>query len=209
MAPPGVDTNTFYPLPIRHDLAAEPYILSVSRFDDPRKNVDLLLTAYQRLLQIVPAPPRLLLAGSGRPPERVMRRMRELGLDNKVHFHHRPSQAELSRYYREALCFVLSSDEEGFGIVVTEAMASGVPVVATRCGGPDGIVNDGVDGFLVEVGDAEGLAQKVASLVIDRDLNSRMGLEARLTADSRFSRQATKQAILKAYDVVRHRAVVG
>jgi glycosyltransferase involved in cell wall biosynthesis len=45
--------------------------------------------------------------------------------------------------------FALSSDEEGLGIVILEAMACAIPVVATKCGGPDGIITDGKDGYLI------------------------------------------------------------
>src|SRR5207253_1142929 len=96
---------------------------------------------------------------------------------------------QLVALYQSARMFALTSDEEGFGMVLVEAMACGIPVVATRCGGPDGIIRDGHDGYLVNVGDVAELSDRLKGLLSDQQRNRRMGQSARATALKRFDRR--------------------
>jgi glycosyltransferase involved in cell wall biosynthesis len=96
--------------------------------------------------------------------------------------------------------FALSSDEEGLGMVMLESMACGIPVVSTACGGPDSIVRDGVDGFLVPPNDPASFADRLARLVTDEALNRRMGASARSTVLARFDSRRAGEALLDIYD---------
>jgi glycosyltransferase involved in cell wall biosynthesis len=89
--------------------------------------------------------------------------------------------------YRGASVFVLSSNEEGQGIVVVEAMASGLPIVATSCVGPSELITDGDEGLLTPVGSVEGLADAIVRISADRDLRRRMSDAARCRAVREFS----------------------
>ena len=68
-----------------------------------------------------------------------------------------------------------------------EALASGTPVVATRVGGVPDVVRDGVDGFLVEPGDTEAAAERLAALALDPELRERLGAAGRARARERYS----------------------
>lgn len=86
--------------------------------------------------------------------------------------------------YLESSIFALSSLFEGFGIVICEAMACGVPPVSFNCPhGPKEIIKDGEDGFLVENGNVEELAQKICYLIENEDLRKEMGHRARISAE--------------------------
>ena len=98
--------------------------------------------------------------------------------------------------YQNASMFVLASDEEGFGVVILEAMACGIPVVSTRSGGPDDIITDGDDGFLVPLDDASALARRIEELHLNESLNRAMGRRARVTIERRFSEEVAEQAFL-------------
>lgn len=199
-APPGVDAKDFHPVYQRlHSGMTDRYILSVGRFDDPRKNIELLLEAYALMRFSVKDPPRLLLAGAGGPSPAFWQRVSELDLEDCVSFHLRPTREQLVRYYQQALCFALSSDEEGFGVVLAEAMACAVPVVATRCGGPEGIITDTVNGFLVPMGNALMLANRMQLLAQNMVLNERMGQAGRLTVENRFTLEIAGEAFLDTY----------
>jgi len=194
-APPGVDTSWFCPADERFEsgVANENfYILSVGRFDDPRKNPELLLDAYKLLIDKQAICAKLILAGSAGPPKAFWQKVLNYGLNGRVVFCEKPDDKQLKKLYQGALCFAISSDEEGFGMVIVEAMACGIPVVSTRCGGPDGIISNGVDGYLVEVGDAFALADRLSLLCLDWGLNLEMGLQARNKILSCFSLQATR-----------------
>jgi glycosyltransferase involved in cell wall biosynthesis len=182
--------------------AAEPtdgYILAVGRFLDPRKNVRLLFNAYHQLITCLPAAPKLVLAGKSAPSASDWQYAQNLGITERIEIKVDVSQAELARLYREASIFVLSSDEEGLGVVILEAMASGLPVVATRCGGPETAVVDGLSGYLTPVGNAEMLAQKLAKLVQDKAKRQAMGQVGRQMAEEQFSMQVAGQKYLDAY----------
>jgi D-inositol-3-phosphate glycosyltransferase len=199
-APPGVNTEVFRPLAANEARAQKPYLLMVGRLSDVRKNTSLLLQAYALLVAAQPEAPDLVLAGANGPDEAFWARVRQLGLEGRIRMVLSPGAAELAELYRGAVCFVLSSDEEGFGVVVIEAMASAVPVVSTRSGGPDGIITDGVDGYLVDRDDAEALADRIGRLVADPAAAREMGLRARATVEARYSDTVAGDVYLNLYD---------
>ncbi|MDB5440503.1 MAG: hypothetical protein JWM33_2930 [Caulobacteraceae bacterium] len=200
-APPGVDTCCFRPG--RHDEAGppgRPYILTVGRMADPRKQAGLLLDAYRRLVEVEPDAPDLVLAGADGPPQGFWRQVDAWGLAGRVRMELSPSLDALAALYRHAACFALASDEEGFGVVVIEAMASGLAVVSTRSGGPDDIITEGVDGYLVDRGSAEGLAQALGRLVANPQAARAMGAAGRAKVEALYSDQAAGARYLEVYD---------
>lgn len=90
---------------------------------------------------------------------------------------------DVTKVYQNSSIFVLSSRFEGFGLVLVEAMACGLPVVSFDCpAGPDEIITDGVDGILVPSGDVHVMAEKLMALMADEELRKRLGQQARRSA---------------------------
>ena len=85
---------------------------------------------------------------------------------------------------------VIASEQEAFGRVVIEAMALKKAIVATRCGGPEEIITDGVTGFLVPVRDAASMANRIMALAMNPELRRRVGVEGFETVDRKFSVKA-------------------
>lgn len=191
---PGVDTDIFRPL-VNRNISDSPYILCVGRLGDPRKNVDMLLEAFNLVARSIPKV-NLITAGQGKPPKGYFERAKELGLITRIFHVEAPSLDELVKLYQNASVFALPSDEEGLGIVILEAFACGIPVVATTCGGPENLIQNGFNGYLVERNDAEEMAQRLIQLLEDRNLNYKIGDQARKMAEEKFSDQVSGQAFI-------------
>jgi glycosyltransferase involved in cell wall biosynthesis len=201
MASPGVDCMRYQPCADRASaLLHDPYVLFVGRLGEPRKNTTLLCEAYARLYTASKVPLRLVVAGHGELPAAAQRALARAQCLHRVTIVGAPDNDALLALYQNATCLAVPSTEEGFGMVVIEAMACGVPVVATRCGGPEGIISDGIDGRLVPLGDANALAMALAEVCADVGGNERMGMRARETAVSRYSDYAAFKPFLDTYD---------
>lgn len=202
-APPGIDAELFVPLQNR-PVPVSPYILCVGRLDDPRKNIGLLLEAFRILSRDLPEV-QLVTAGSSAPPADYWEEVNASGLQDRVRHVQRPAIDDLVVLYQNAAAFALSSDEEGLGVVILEAMACGIPVVATRCGGPDGIITEGQDGFLVALDDPLSMANRLAELCSDMSRNFQMGIAARATIEARYADSFAGRAFIEVWDRLLHR----
>jgi glycosyltransferase involved in cell wall biosynthesis len=116
----------------------------------------------------------------------VRRRVRELELDPCVEFLGPCDVTTLLEEYRRASVVVLPSAQETSPMVIAEAMAAGVPVVATRVGGIPWLVSDRETGFLVDVGDVEALGRRVAEALGDGEMRARLAAAGRAAARERF-----------------------
>ncbi len=170
--PDLTDKVTVAPVPVDLKLdasppadIASPYILTVSRINDVRKNVPLLLQAFAKV-HIQHPGVQLVLAGDI-PTQHLLDLCDELGISKVVRFEGRVSLERLNSLYTGARLFVLPSSQEGLGIVMLEAMACGTPVIATDCGGPEGIVIENVNGQIVPNHDAAAMAQAIHALLAD------------------------------------------
>jgi len=198
-APPGIDTKKYSPS--ETPFGERDYILSVGRFADRRKNVGLLFKAYARPREgLQDDCPSLKLAGRTAPPQEAWTVAKKLGVREHVTFHAAVSEERLVELYREAKLFMLSSDEEGLGLVILEAMGCGIPVISTKCGGPETAVEDGRTGRLVSVGETEALAAAARELLCDPQKLESMGERARSRAVDVFSKEATGDRFKRAYD---------
>ncbi len=197
LGPPGVDSQFFRP---RSSYAATGYILSVGRFTDPRKNVRLLIDAYSRLRKVSPTAPSLVLAGRTGISVQDMAYAQALGVAGQISVWTDVSRSELCTLYQNAALFALSSDEEGLGVVILEAMACGLPVVSTDCGGPATAIQPEITGLLTPVGDAAALAEAMRALLDDPDRRRKIGQTARACIEDRFSLEAAGRVYLDAYD---------
>jgi glycosyltransferase involved in cell wall biosynthesis len=172
--------------------AAEPFrdcafdersIVSIARLV-PKKNHRVLIDAFAEYVAQVRSPRRLVLCGSG-PLERDIRsRIAELGLAAHVDMLGFVGAGAVASQLKRALCLVLPSVEEQFGIVILEALALGIPViVSTNCGARDLSVRNGVNGFVIEPHDSTTLASLLARLGDDELLWKRLSREALHIAD--------------------------
>lgn len=136
-----------------------------------------------RSMALVTRPCRLVIIGEGPEDGRLRRLAHRLGVADRVHF--TGFLANPFPLLRRSTIFVLPSRYEGFPNALVEAMALGVPCIAARCPtGPEEILTDGVDGFLVPMEDASALAVAVDRVLSDADLRSRVGgAAARRSAD--------------------------
>jgi len=156
-------------------------VLFVGRLAE-KKGVQYLIEA----MQWVDA--RLVIVGDGPLDGALRRRTKELGLEGKVLFLGAKSHEELPEIYASADVFCAPSvtasdrDQEGFGLVILEAMASGLPVVASRSGGITEIVKDGWNGLLAEERDSRGLAVNLNRVFTDEEIYSRLVVNMRDTA---------------------------
>jgi glycosyltransferase involved in cell wall biosynthesis len=157
---------------------APPVIVAAGRLADV-KNYPLLIEAVALLRARVPV--RLLIVGSGdlEPSLRVLVSQKQL--DDAVTF--AGFQRNPWKYIARADVFALSSRYEGFGNVLVEAMACGVPVVATSSPGTRDIVTVGLDGLLVDRHEPAALATALARVLEDSQLRAQMAVEARRSAD--------------------------
>jgi len=132
---------------------------------------------FQALAQLREAFPGLAVRLVGEGPERAAleAQAHELGVDDRVEFVGYRPQDEIRRYLRETDVFVLPSFAEGVPVVLMEAMAAAVPVVATDIAGVPELVEHGASGLLVAPGDADALAAAIAQLLSDPDRARDMG----------------------------------
>jgi phosphatidyl-myo-inositol dimannoside synthase len=155
-------------------------VLTVSRLVQTAryKGIDTLMEAVSWACS-ANVPIRVTVAGGGDDLPRLRRRAAELGLEESFSFPGPVADAQLQRLYRECDAFVLPSKSEGFGIVFLEAMAHGKPCIGGNHGGTPEVIDDGRDGFLVDFGDVEKLAERLMRLAKDPDLLRQMGERAR------------------------------
>ncbi|HEY2628654.1 MAG TPA: glycosyltransferase family 4 protein [Usitatibacter sp.] len=153
-----------------------------------RKGVHDLLRAWPQVLDRVPDA-RLVLAGSG-DVDAALALARELGIAASVETTGWILGEEKMRHMRQASVFTLPSHFEALPMSVLEAMAAGLPVVATRVGGVPAAIDDGSTGILVEPRDVAGLGRALAALLADASARRCMGEAARAAARQRFSADA-------------------
>ena len=155
----------------------------------PDKDQATLLKGFALALPQLPAESRLAILGTGRLEQDLKELARELGIADKVLFLGQVPDAR--RYFRAFDVFALSSDHEPFGMVLLEAMAAGVPLLATACGGAKEVV-EGV-GILFPFGDAEHLAQGLGHLAAMDQHQRQQCAELMLERlHARFSDQAVR-----------------
>lgn len=147
---------------LREELGVKPEEILVGAVGNlrPAKAYDIFLRAAAILRLSSPAYRFVIVGeGGGALLAALVDLRRELGLENALAF--AGFREDVGRVMRNLDVYVLSSSAEGFSLTTLQALASGVPVVATRCGGPEEILQDGVAGRLVEPGAPEALARAV------------------------------------------------
>lgn len=171
----GVDDAFF-----RVERRESDYILYYGRFDAYQKGLDILLAAAERLLEGHPKL-RLVLAGRGRDAEQVARLVRESRLSSRMEVVADPARERVLGLLSGARLLLHPSRFEGLPVVPAEAMAAGVPVVATNVGALEEMVPTDA-GTLVAPLDADGLYRAAAALLHDDDVRRRMSDRARAAA---------------------------
>jgi N-acetyl-alpha-D-glucosaminyl L-malate synthase BshA len=159
----------------------EKLLIHVSNFR-PVKRVDVVIDVFARVRSQVPS--RLLLVGDGPDFGSARRKVHALGVDRDVEF--LGEQDPVTPLLSVSDAFVLPSTQESFGLAALEAMACGVPVVASRVGGLPEVVDDNVSGCLHAPGDVDGMARSVLRLFTDPDFHARMAAAATRAAHERF-----------------------
>ena len=166
--PNGIDLKRFEGLKRKpHDGFT---VITVARLEKV-KGIDYLIKSISNLKsQILNL--RLLIIGDGSERKNLENLARELGLEAKVKFFGQIDSEEIPEYLAMADCFVLPSLREGFGIAILEAMAAGVPVIASRVGGILDLIKDGKTGLLVESGSPEAIARAILRIHEEPELKN-------------------------------------
>ena len=202
--PQGTDTNDF-PFRARRIEPGKPVvILSVGRLSI-EKGFHIAIRAIARLKEHFPDIEYRIIGG-GLEEQNLRDLIKSLGLEDVVSLCGSVSTHELRDYYEKAAIFVLPSIDlhDGFhtetqGVVLQEAQASGIPVIASRAGGIPEVIIDRKTGLLFDEGDDAGLARNIESLIRDSELFKQISLQARRDVEDNFSVEVIRDKLVDVY----------
>jgi N-acetyl-alpha-D-glucosaminyl L-malate synthase BshA len=194
IVPNFVDSERFRPAPGERPLPTVPVVVHVSNFR-PVKRVGDVVEIFARLRAARPA--RLRLCGDGPDRAAVAARAATLGVAADVEF--LGERVDLPAVLQAADLFLLPSETESFGLAALEAMACGVPVVASAVGGLPEVIPDGEVGALCPLGDVQAMAAAAGRILGDADLHRRMSRAARRLAETRYQIEPAVDRYLAIY----------
>ena len=178
--PNGIDLNFFKPS-VRDGKI--PQLLFTGRVVY-QKGLDLLIEALSKLMNI---PWELSIIGDGSYKDQLQQRINVLGLTGRIRFHGWCNQKELLPILAQSHIFVNPSRHEGMPNAVLEAMACGLPVIATRIAGNEDLVKNGENGFLVANENVIELQKALHTLLTNKQLRQKMGEYSRTIVERNFS----------------------
>ena len=192
-----IDTELFKP---NKEKIKKNRICFVGRFSDPRKNISLLLESIAHVLKTVTNLEVYLIGDS--LPSSYHQQVKDLGLTNHLRTCDYMTRDQLANVLPTCDVFVLPSHQEGLCIAAMEAMSCGVPVVSTRCGGPEMFIQQGVNGVLVDSN-----VQQMSAVILQLLTNDHMRLEyssqARKTIIEKFSKDVQSRTFDILFDKYR------
>ncbi|QBD78391.1 glycosyltransferase family 1 protein [Ktedonosporobacter rubrisoli] len=200
--PNGIDTEKYRPGAQRPDPAKpERDIISVARLEYP-KGVDVLLHAWARMLREpdqwrAQLKPRLLLVGDGMFRPLMERIARDLDIMDSVEF--LGTRQDVLEMLQKAWGFVIPSRWEGMPNALIEAMACGLPCVATRVSGSEDAIIDGINGLLVPPEQPAPMAQALRRIIEDSQFAQQLAQEARATTLHNYQIQTVTEKSVKTY----------
>lgn len=156
-------------------------IVCISRVT-PRKGIRFLVQAF-KILASRYAQIRMIIAGEGNELESLRQLVQGLGIEDKVVFLGAVPHDKVLEHYQKANVFVLPSLNEGMSNTMLEALACGLPIVATDTGGTKEMVRDGQNGLIVKMKDSHDLVEKIEKIMLDQQLEKKMGATSRLMAE--------------------------
>ncbi len=190
----GVDIEEFKPA-----AAAPGYefqILCVSRLTK-RKGIKYVIDAVKKLSEKYPRI-KLKIVGEGNAKKELIKQAQELLIEDRVEFTGLIPHDKLPEVYNSAQVFVLPSLNEGMSNTMLEAIAAGLPIIATDTGGTQELLKENINGFIVEPRNSEDIAKKIEALLTDNELRRKMALESRRRAE-RFSWKSVADKYLELY----------
>ncbi|MCM3566809.1 N-acetyl-alpha-D-glucosaminyl L-malate synthase BshA [Neobacillus mesonae] len=173
-------------------------IIHVSNFRAVKRVQDVVKT-FAKISAIMPA--KLLLVGDGPEMTIISKLVRQLALEDQVIF--LGKQENLEELYSISDLMLLLSEKESFGLVVLEAMACGVPSIGTNIGGIPEVIDDGVTGYICEVGNIEEISNKAIKLLEDTKLHQQFSRSAVEQVKTKFK----ADEIVKQYEELYYRLV--
>lgn len=169
----GIALHEFYPNWYKKRLeiglkASDIVLIAVGRLD-VNKNNKVLVKAVAKLQK---PGVHLVLCGDGEEKQMLSNLANELNIGGQVHF--LGNRSDMRELYRMADIFLMASHREGLSRSIMEAMASGLPCIASRIRGNTDLLEDGVGGYLIDPQDVDGIADKICVLSTDRELREKM-----------------------------------
>ena len=189
---------------VRPPLTSPPTVVFAGRLVE-EKGCEVLVKAFLRVATELPDA-SLRIAGSGPELGRLQALTHEAGISDRVTFLGQLTRPEMESTFNDAWVQVVPSIcPEPFGVVISEAMMRGTPVIASRIGGMKEVVREGETGFLAAPGDSENLAQVLLHLLRKRNLAEGMGMAARAFALEHLSMRTFVDQIEAAYATAREK----
>ncbi len=172
------------PLP-KLKIKDENIIIAVGRFSDPRKNIEMLLRTFSKISRFMPNA-KLYVVGKAPEHNRIKEFVKFPFFQNVI-FTGQVSASDLESLYQRASLMLITSYQEGFGIVGLEALLHGIPIVSTNCGGPaDYVIND-LTGHLVEINDDEEMAKQAISILTNKEKLCVMSINSQKFVSENYS----------------------
>lgn len=150
-----------------------------------RKNIDFLINVIERVVKIDKRI-RLIVVGDGPQMEPLRSLVKKHHLENHIVFAGFVQQKDILKYYKSADIYLNASSTEGFATVSLEALAAGLPIITSRVGGFETVVQNGKNGYILDKLDDDAFAQKILSLSKDSKLLNKMGDMSRQIAQNEY-----------------------
>lgn len=168
------------------------------------KRMDVLIQAFARAFRDCPKV-HLTICGQGEEEGNLRKLIYDLKMENRIELAGIRPREEIAQRLQQADCFVLASVSETFGVSYLEALSCGVPVIATRCGGPECFVNEH-NGLMVEPDDVEGLASAMLTMYCNGGSYNRAAIAQEVR--NHYSSQAVAARLMEQYEQLTHQPEV-